>query len=218
MLLDVGERRGPSRALRSVTIEVTEKVHEGLGRMAAERGMRASQYAGLLFEAGYAARATGTDDAELDATVAAVLILHGNGLEPAAMAQALKVPEARVERILAAWERLRSGKALAEAVAAPKVADAAESLEIAPDATLATRALEAARPLVDGDEARARYLALAAIMEVDPERGWRATARELGFGHPRSAQGNLRNARKSRWWRDELVDEVVGALVGEGAA
>lgn len=67
-----------------------------------------------------------------------------------------------------------------------------------------------------GHKARARYVALAALMEAFPEAPKTGLARTLAFPTPKAAAGNLSHqARKCLWWREEFVDEVVGALVAE---
>lgn len=58
---------------------------------------------------------------------------------------------------------------------------------------------------------RARHLAMAALREAFPEAQATTLFKCLGYAGNASAQ--LAMARKRTWWRDDLVDEIVGALV-----
>jgi len=48
-----------------------------------------------------------------------------------------------------------------------------------------------------------------------PETPKMAMARCCGFVHPRAGQSYVVQARKARWWSEELVDEVLGAVVAD---
>lgn len=66
---------------------------------------------------------------------------------------------------------------------------------------------------------RARALAFAALREAFPEAVKKRLALKVGYrDSARSDVGvmacaALANCRIASWWRDELVDEVVGAIV-----
>lgn len=68
-----------------------------------------------------------------------------------------------------------------------------------------------------GDRARARHVAFAALIDVFPDARKAGLARCCGYGTPDAAFGNLKNQfrGKSRWWNEDWVDEVVGALVAD---
>lgn len=67
-----------------------------------------------------------------------------------------------------------------------------------------------------GPRARARHVAFDALIEVFPAATKVRLARCLGYSTPATAPGNLVNMfRKLKWWRDEWVDEVVGAVVAD---
>jgi hypothetical protein len=61
---------------------------------------------------------------------------------------------------------------------------------------------------------RARNVALQALIELFPDANRRVLGRCLGYAKPATATTTLGMARKSTWWRDEWVDEVVGAVLG----
>lgn len=63
---------------------------------------------------------------------------------------------------------------------------------------------------------RARYIAFAGLIEAYPDTPKRHLARLafLGGGAWKAAPSNLQHViRPAKWWRDEFVDEVTGALV-----
>lgn len=65
-------------------------------------------------------------------------------------------------------------------------------------------------------EARGRHLAFAALIEAFPEARKIGIARCCGYGRGMgSAPGNLPTYRKTAWWRDDWVDEIVGAVVAD---
>jgi hypothetical protein len=92
-----------------LNIKVDDKVLENLGKMARAASMPPSTYARVLFDAAYAARCGKSPDEDLNATVAAALILSGAELDSAAIARALKCSEATVVRISQAWRKFRGG-------------------------------------------------------------------------------------------------------------
>lgn len=62
---------------------------------------------------------------------------------------------------------------------------------------------------------RARHVAFAALIEIFPEARRESLARLVGYPTPRAGTAALGMARKTGWWNDDLVDEVVGSLVGD---
>lgn len=48
-----------------------------------------------------------------------------------------------------------------------------------------------------------------------PEAGRGSLARCCGYASPRAGQSHVIQARRTRWWRESHVDEVLGALVAE---
>lgn len=88
---------------RQINMLVEVAVYDGLSRMARERGYPVSTFAKLLLDAAYSARCGQPTDRDLDATVAAALILQAGGMDTDAVARALRISEATAERIFAAW-------------------------------------------------------------------------------------------------------------------
>ncbi|PWJ88415.1 hypothetical protein C8D77_111138 [Mesorhizobium loti] len=65
-------------------------------------------------------------------------------------------------------------------------------------------------------EARGRHLAFAALIEAFPEARKMGVARCCGYGKGMAAApSNLGTFRKSSWWREDWIDEIVGALVAD---
>ncbi|MER9375956.1 hypothetical protein [Mesorhizobium sp. M0491] len=65
-------------------------------------------------------------------------------------------------------------------------------------------------------EARGRHLAFAALVDAFPDARKMGIARCCGYGKGMAAApGNLPTYRKTAWWRDDWVDEIVGAVVAE---
>lgn len=63
---------------------------------------------------------------------------------------------------------------------------------------------------------RARLVALAAMRSAFRVARVKDLAVLIGFEEPVKAVSNLRKARTTNnWWRDEWVDDVVGALVAD---
>lgn len=92
----------------TVTLRMPAKTYRRLGEMALARGYSAAGYAHLLFDAAFAARVgqerdDPVTDADLDEQVRLVFACAGQA-NTAAIARATGLPEARVERILAAWK------------------------------------------------------------------------------------------------------------------
>ncbi len=88
-----------------LTIEVDRRVETKLLEMGKKLGFSVAGCATVLFEAAYAARfgKDGSGDPELDAVVAATLILHGSGIDFTIIAKTLGTDEETVERIIGAW-------------------------------------------------------------------------------------------------------------------
>jgi hypothetical protein len=62
---------------------------------------------------------------------------------------------------------------------------------------------------------RARHVAMEALVIAFPEARRAGLGECLSYGTPRSAQGQVISAKKGKWWSDDHVDEVVGAVVAE---
>lgn len=73
-----------------------------------------------------------------------------------------------------------------------------------------------------GQPSRARCLAMHALMTTFPDARRESIARCCGLRKRETIHAIVGAARKASWWREEWVDEVVGALVahqyGEQAA
>lgn len=103
----------PSR--KQLNLSIDQRVFERLTAMANAAGVPLTTYARTLFEAAYSARCGATGDRDLDATVAAALILSGSNLDTEEVARALKTSEPVVIRILDAWRENRPAGELAAA-------------------------------------------------------------------------------------------------------
>ncbi|MES0071879.1 hypothetical protein [Mesorhizobium sp. M0058] len=65
-------------------------------------------------------------------------------------------------------------------------------------------------------ETRGRHIAFAALIEAFPEARKMGVARCCGYGKGvASALGNLGTYRKTSWWREDWIDEIVGVLVAD---
>ncbi|RWG55860.1 MAG: hypothetical protein EOQ64_15460 [Mesorhizobium sp.] len=62
---------------------------------------------------------------------------------------------------------------------------------------------------------RARHVAMEALIIAFPDARRVGLGKCLAYGTPRSAQGQVIGAKKGKWWSDDHVDEIVGALVAE---
>lgn len=93
---------------KMVSFGVQPAVYAGLEQRGRTMGLAPGKYAQRLFEAAYAARCLAergeeSGDAALDRHVRQVFLLAD--CEPEFIADALAMPQARVERILAGWKR-----------------------------------------------------------------------------------------------------------------
>lgn len=61
----------------------------------------------------------------------------------------------------------------------------------------------------------ARHLAFAALREAFPRATAKAIAAALTYSVPDSAVSMLDSAQRASWWREDWVDDVVGAIVSE---
>lgn len=113
--IDMAKQTGGTPGRKQLNIAIDPKVHDRLQAMANAAGMSLSTYARTLLEAAYSARCGATGDRDLDATVAAALILSGADLDTDEVARALKTNEAVVVRILDAWRDARPAGELAAA-------------------------------------------------------------------------------------------------------
>ena len=69
---------------------------------------------------------------------------------------------------------------------------------------------------VSQKESRGRHIAFAALTEAFPEARRIGVARCCGYGSGMGSAGsNLPTYRKAAWWREDWVDEVIGAVVAE---
>ncbi len=65
-------------------------------------------------------------------------------------------------------------------------------------------------------ESRGRHLAFAALIDAFPDARRIGVARCCGYRSGMgSAASNLPTYRKAAWWREEWVDEIVGAIVAD---
>lgn len=78
-----------------------------------------------------------------------------------------------------------------------------------------TNAVLTALGQVSQRESRGRHIAFAALIEAYPEARRMGIARCCGYRNFASAASNLPTYQKTEWWREDLVDEVVGALVAD---
>lgn len=60
---------------------------------------------------------------------------------------------------------------------------------------------------------RGRHLAFAALIAAFPDARHRGLARCCGYLKPDQADNALYYARRTKWWSDDQVDEIVGVLV-----
>lgn len=88
-----------------VTFRIPADMARKLAADAHKRGMNMSAFARVLLEAAWSARSAETGDRDLDATVAAALLLAAGGLDTERIARALKCSEAVVVRIVRAWAK-----------------------------------------------------------------------------------------------------------------
>ncbi len=89
---------------KQVHFMVPAQVHKGLAAMAYKANMSLSSYAELLLVAAYSSRVRPpTGDANLDTTIARIVILWGSQLDTAAIAEAVGLHEAKVVDIIGAW-------------------------------------------------------------------------------------------------------------------
>lgn len=65
-------------------------------------------------------------------------------------------------------------------------------------------------------DSRGRHLAFASLIEAFPEARRIGVARCCGYRSGMgSAASNLPTFRKSAWWREDWIDEIVGLLVAD---
>jgi hypothetical protein len=60
---------------------------------------------------------------------------------------------------------------------------------------------------------RARSIAMHALMEVFPDARRESIARCCGLPKTNTIHATVGMARKSAWWREDWVDEVIGSLI-----
>lgn len=104
-----------TQKLVGLTLTVPERAKETLDKQARARGMTTSQWAGLVFDMGFAAicardKSMPIADDDLDAIVGATLLLKTEkNWSTADVAKKLGVSEAVVSRILDGWRDYRRG-------------------------------------------------------------------------------------------------------------
>lgn len=92
-----------------IAIQIPERAKAALERQARARGIASSLWAGQVFDMGFAAvcareKSMPIADADLDAIVGGTLLLMSREeWDTADIAAKLGVPEATIERIIAAW-------------------------------------------------------------------------------------------------------------------
>lgn len=69
--------------------------------------------------------------------------------------------------------------------------------------------------VVGGGYSHARHIAMEALVIAFPDARRAGLGRCCGYPVPRAAQAGVFHAKRTRWWSDDLVDEVVGAVVAE---
>lgn len=62
-------------------------------------------------------------------------------------------------------------------------------------------------------KSKARHIAYGALTELFPDARKQSIARLCGYPTPSACAASLIMARKGKWWREEWVDEVAGALL-----
>ncbi len=65
---------------------------------------------------------------------------------------------------------------------------------------------------------RCRAIAMEALCLAFPTARRPGLARCVGYPKAAAFHGWLASAKRASWWREEWVDEVVGALIGEDVA
>lgn len=93
--------------MRQVNFSIEDRAFATLERLAGAHGYKATSYAKLLFEAAFASRVGAQPDADLDAQIAAALVLHGARQDTSTIAKAVRLSEATVVQIIDAWRRER---------------------------------------------------------------------------------------------------------------
>lgn len=102
--------------MHGLQLTVTTKAKDTLDRQARERSLSTSQWAGQVFDIGFAAvcgreKAMPVSDGDLDAICGATLLLkYGKSWKPGEIAQGLGVSEAVVTGILDGWKEYRRGQ------------------------------------------------------------------------------------------------------------
>lgn len=101
--------------MHGLQISITTKARDTLDRQARERGLSTSQWAGQVFDIGFAAacgreKGMPVSDGDLDAICGATLLLKfGKSWKPDEIARGLGVSVAVVKRILDGWKDYRRG-------------------------------------------------------------------------------------------------------------
>lgn len=93
--------------MRQVNFSVEDRVYATLEKHAGQHGHKATAYAKMLFEAAFASRVGAQPNADLDAQIAAAIVLHGARQDSATIAKVVRLSEASVIKIIDAWRRER---------------------------------------------------------------------------------------------------------------
>ena len=96
--------------MRQVNFSIDDRVYATLEKLGEKQGYKATSYAKMLFEAALAARLGIQPDADLDAQIAAAVVLHGARQDTSLISRAVKLSEPTIMRIIDRWreERLES--------------------------------------------------------------------------------------------------------------
>lgn len=93
--------------MRQVNFSVDDRVYSALEKRGREHGYKPVAYAKMLFEAAFACRVGVSSDADLDAHISAVIVLHGAKLDTAAISKVVRLSEATVVKVIDAWRQER---------------------------------------------------------------------------------------------------------------
>lgn len=81
-------------------------------------------------------------------------------------------------------------------------------------ASLILSAIDAAKE-VEADDRLVKHFVLEAILILCPNAYWKRVALRLAYRHPSKARNQLHIAKRQPWWRETVVDHIVGTLIAE---
>jgi hypothetical protein len=93
--------------MRQVNFSIEDRVYATLEKHGGQHGYKPVAYAKMLFEAAFASRVGAQVNPDLDAQVAAAIVMHGARKDSAAIAKAVRLSEPTVIRIIDTWRRER---------------------------------------------------------------------------------------------------------------